>query len=549
MKRSIACALLLLAAPAAAEQVTLTVLYTSDLHANVLPWDDVRQARLDGSIAQVARLVDRLRADNPCTVVLDGGDAIEGTALAYYALTDPDPNALDPTVAAMNAVGYDAAVLGNHEFDFGLPPLRRAIRQSRFPWLAANLSGSDPETVAVSPELTLERCGVRVAVLGLTNPNVPHWSLPERWRGLEFEDPLQVAARRLPELRRRADLVIVVAHTGFERDLASGAEQGSDDENFAWRLAQLPGIDLLLTGHTHRAIPPRSFARTVIAQPGRFAESVTRVDLELSPSQAGWQVARWRGDNLPTATEAPQAAVIAAVESDHTKLVAELARPLGELTGTLTTGGVPTSDDAGLDLVHAAQLAATGAQLSLASPLASRPLTFPAGPMTPRLAHALYPYPNTLVVARLSGSQLKDVLEHAVSGWSAVRCEPAGGPTLLRDPAVPSYAYDTLEGATYIVDPAAANGQRIRGLRVDGRVVAPEDSFTVAINSYRAAGGGDFPHLRTAERIGRTDRFMVEVLIRYLERTRTLTPTASDNWAFTIPLGQAVAPRTPLTTP
>lgn len=549
MRSLAAVGLLLLGATAVAEQATLTVLYTSDLHGNVLPWDDVRERSLSGSVAQVASLVARVRAENPRTVVLDGGDAIQGTALAHYALSDPDPTAQDPTVAAMNAVGYDAAVLGNHDFNYGLPPLRRAVRQSRFPWLAANLSGSSQQTVPVFPEVVLERSGVRVAVLGLTNPNIPHWDPPDRWAGLTFEDPLQVAMVRVGELRRRADLIIVVAHTGFERDLESGADQRSADENFAWRLAQLPGIDLLLTGHTHRDIAPRSLARTIVAQPGRWGEYLSRVDFVLSSSESGWTVTSWRGTNLPTAAEQPHPAVVAAVESDHRRLVATLKRPLGELTAPLATGGVPTSDDAGLDLVHAAQLAATGAQLSLAAPLASRPLTFPAGTVTPRLGHALYPYANTLVVVRLSGDQLKDVLEHAVSGWSGLRCEPTGSCTLLRDPGIPGYAYDTVEGATYLIDPAAATGRRIRGLRVDGRLVRPDDSFTLAINSYRAAGGGNFPHLRAAERVRTVNQQMVEVLIDHLERIHTVAPRASENWAFTLPLAEAVAPRTPLAAP
>ena len=522
------------------ERATLTVLFTSDVHAHVLPYDDLRERPARGSIAQVASLVARLRRANPRTVVLDGGDAIQGTPLEYYAIAAADAPGHDPTVAAMNIVGYDAAVLGNHEFSFGLDVLRRSLSQSAFPWLAANVSGRDRARLPVRDELVLERGGIRVGILGLTTPNVPHWDPPSHWSGLSFEDPVAVAAARIPILRRQADVVIVAVHSGFERDLDTDAPNGTENENFAVRLARLPGIDLLLTGHTHRNIAPRLLGATIVAQPGRFAELVTKVDLDLARDQASWRIAGWRGENLPTAEETADPEVVAAAAGDEARAKAELARPIGELTAPLLVTPLPTGDDASVDLVHAVQLEASGAQLSLAAPLGSR-VEFPAGTITPRLAHALYPYPNTLLVVRLTGQQLKDVLEHAVRGWVGVDC--AGSFALRRDPNVLPYDFDNVEGATYLVDPSAPVGRRIRGLRVNGAAARPDDTFTVAINSYLAAGGGGFPHLAAAPRVREIARPMVDLLVEYLARHHTITPAADDNWAFTVPMREAPTPR------
>ncbi len=532
--------LVLAARPASAEErTTLTVLFTSDVHAHVLPYDDVRERAAAGSVAQVATLVARVRREAPAVVVLDGGDAIEGTPLAFYAIAAAGAPGEDPTIAAMNGVGYDAAVLGNHEFNFGLAVLRRSLGQARFPWLAANLSGAPAAGLPVRDEVLLERAGVRVAVLGLTNPNIPHWDPPEHWSGLAFSDPVAAAAARVPVLRAHADLVIVVAHSGFECDLATGAGDGTEAENSGCRLARIPGIDLLLTGHTHRNIPPRAYGRTIVAQPGRWAELVTRVDLDLTRANGGWRVAGWRGENLPTAGESPDPGVVAAVAGEEAKVRAELARPIGELTAPLKVASLPTADDASVDLIHAVQLEATGAQLSLAAPLGAR-LVFPAGPVTPRLAHALYPYPNTLLVVRLTGAQLADVLEHAVRGWTGVECAAAGC-TLARDAHVPPYSFDTLEGATYLVDPTAPVGRRVRGLRVGGVPVAPEQSFTVAINSYRAAGGGGYPHLADAPRVKEINRPVADLICEYVARHGKVSPAADDNWAFIMP-APAAAP-------
>jgi 2',3'-cyclic-nucleotide 2'-phosphodiesterase (5'-nucleotidase family) len=528
--------LLLAAAGSGAERATLTVLFTSDLHAHVLPFDEVRQRPGDGSVAQVATLIARVRAAASRTVVLDGGDAIEGTPLAYYAIAGTGATGKDPTIAAMNLVGYDAAVLGNHEFNFGLDVLRRSLEQSKFPWLAANLDGAAAAHLPVGDELVIERGGVKVGVLGLTNPNVPHWEEASHWTGLTFHDPVAVAAARLPALRARCDVVIVVVHSGFERDLDSGEPNGTENENFAWRLAQLPGIDLLLTGHTHRNVPPRTLGKTVVAQPGKWGDFVTRVDLDLDRTAAGWRVTGWHGENLPTASETPAPRVVAAVAEAEQRAEGELSQPIAELRAPLVVTPLPLEDDPGVDLIHAVQLEASGAQLSLAAPLGMGRITFPAGAVTPRLVHALYPYPNTLVVLRLTGTQLKDVLEWAVRGWSGLDCSGPAGCALLRDPHVPQYNFDTLEGATYFVDPTAPLGHRIRGLRFGGALVKSDDTFTVAVNSYRATGGGGYPDLASAPRVKEIERPMVDLIVEYLERHRAITPHADDNWAFTIPL-------------
>jgi 2',3'-cyclic-nucleotide 2'-phosphodiesterase (5'-nucleotidase family) len=547
MRRLAALLLLVLAAPAlAAKSATVTVLYTSDMHAHVLPVDDVRERPADGSVAQVATLVARLRAANPRTVVLDGGDAIQGTPLGYYGIAAPASPGFDPTIAAMNLVGYDAAVLGNHEFNFGLAVLRRSLGQSRFPWLAAGLGGVAEAKLPVTDELVLERGGVRIAILGLTNPNIPNWDPPSHWRPLEFPDPIEVARARVPRLRERADVVVVVAHTGFERDLDTGEENDTGFENFGWRLAQLPGIDVLLTGHAHRNVPPRLVGTTVVAQPGRWADTVTRIDLRVEKHGRRWKVVGWEGTNLKTAGETADERVLAAVGDLHARTLAELSRPLGMLAVPLPIGGVPTADDASVDLIHAVQLEASGARLSLAAPLAAGRAETPAGPLTPRLAHRLYPYPNTLVVVRLTGVQLKDVLEHAVRGWVGMDCAKLPC-TLLRDPRLPSYNYDTLEGASYLVDPMAPVGSRVRGLRIGNRPVAATDTLEVVINSYRAAGGGVFPHLADAPRVREIDRPMVELLVDHLANHGTITPVATDNWAFAPPLLESVAPAAPAT--
>lgn len=530
-----------------AEARTITILYTSDVHARVHEVDEVRRRPAAGSLAQVASYVAGVRREHPFTVVLDGGDAIQGTPLAHYALAVPGGDGLDPTVIAMNFIGYDAAVLGNHEFNYGLGVLGRSVLQARFPWLAANLEGAGAAGLEVAPGTILTRGGVRIGVLGLTNPNVPNWDLPSRWEGLVFLDPLAVARTQIAALRPQVDVLIVVAHTGFERDLETGELLSSGPEQFAWALSQLEGIDVLLTGHTHRNIPPRMLGGTVVAQPGRWAEWVSRVDVHLEQREGEWVVAGWQGEQASMNGIPPHEGVLRAVDGLRRRMEEELGRVVGRLASPLAVGGVPTADHPAVDLVHHVQLRATGAQLSLAAPLAMATQEFAAGEVTPRELHALYPFPNTLVAVTLTGAQLRDVMEHAVRGWSGVECQQPASCALHRDPALPGYGYDTLEGATYVVDVTQPAGSRIRGLRVNGEPVDPDQEFSVALNSYRAAGSGGFPHLKSAPRLREIDRQMVDLLADYFATEGVVSPRASENFFFVIPLAAAPGtPRTPM---
>jgi 2',3'-cyclic-nucleotide 2'-phosphodiesterase/3'-nucleotidase len=221
---------------------------------------------------------------------------------------------------------------------------------------------------------------VRVAVLGLTNPNVPHWEFASHWAGLSFSDPVAVAAARVPELRKSADVVIVVVHAGFERDLETGAAEGSEDENFAWRLAQLDGIDLLLTGHTHRDIPPRAQGKTVVAQPGRWAERVTRVDFDLGRKGRGWGVIGWHGENLKAGGETPDPRVVSAVAEAEARVKREFARSLGRLEVPLKVTSLPMSD--GQAWISSAVQLEASAPSSRLPPAPWRWLEFPAGVVT-----------------------------------------------------------------------------------------------------------------------------------------------------------------------
>jgi len=513
------------------ETVSLTVLHTSDLHGSVLPFDDARNRPADGSLAQVATLVReiRSRAKGP-VLLLDSGDTIQGTPLeqlVHVRWKEPSP-----TIAAMNTMGYQAMAVGNHEFNFGLEILERARHQAHFPFLSANVVKADTGTPAFRPYTILEAGPVRVGVLGLTTPRVPGWEMPEHYRGLEFL-PMDEAARHwVPVLRDRegCDLVIVLAHTGFERDPETGEPVGGGGENFGWRLSRVPGIDLLLTGHTHRNIPPRRLDGVIVSQPSARARRLTRIDLELVRRDGAWRIASFHGENLSVAGVAPDPAVARPAGPLHARVVAALDGPVGTVTAPMSVRGCRLADCAALDLIHAVQLDASRADLSLASLLTDRTPDLEPGPVPWRWVYALYVYPNTLVSVRLTGRQVVDILEHAARYYDGLDCSGADGCTVLTDPAVRHYNVDTVAGLSYRVDPLSPEGHRIRDVRFAGLPLDPHATFTLVCNNYRAAGGGGYPHLASAEVIWTSSTEMTDLIGDWLARHDPWNPVVDGNW-------------------
>jgi 2',3'-cyclic-nucleotide 2'-phosphodiesterase/3'-nucleotidase len=526
----------LCAAPAAAEDMApgqqhLTLLHTSDLHGQVLPFDDARSLPADGSLVQVASIVTEIRrsADHP-VLVLDSGDTIQGTPLEQFVhgrWREPSP-----TIAAMNLIGYDAMAVGNHDFDFGLEVLRRAEAQAAFPFLSANTVDERSGAPAFPPFRVFELGPVRVGVLGLITPNVPGWESPQNYRGLRF-DAMAAAARRWVGVlreRERCDLVVVLAHTGFERDPESGRTDGTGYENFAWRLAGVPGIDVLLVGHSHREIAPRSINGVIVAQPLARARFVTRVDLSLEPAGGGFRIARWEGASLPVAEAAVDEQLAAQFEPLRRRVAEELDAPVTSAAAPVSVRGCRLADCAALDLIHAVQLAASGADLSLASLLSDGTPDLAAGPLTWRWVHGLYVYPNTLQSVALTGAQVKDVLEHAARYYDGLDCVAGGGWAVLTDPEVRHYNVDTMAGLDYRIDPTRPEGDRVRDLRYQGRPLDLHARFTLVCNSYRAAGGGGYPHLAEAEVVWRSSIEVADLIGEYLDRLEEWQPTVDGNW-------------------
>ena len=525
MHRAILLACLGFAAPAAAQDTAQVVLVAStDVHGRATGWDYAMDRPAPGGLTRAATVIDSLRRRYPeQVVVMDAGDLLQGNALGAWLAREPrDPH---PLVEALALAGYDVATLGNHDFDFGVPFLQRALRGARLPFVSANLNVLPADTAFLPRSVVLRRGRVRVGITGITTTGVARWDAAQMEGAARVRPPLEALGPVLRTLRNSADVVVVLSHAGFE---PPGADSITASENVAAGIAALPDApDLVVVGHTHREIADTLVGRTRFTQPRSEAQSlsVTRVRCVVEPG-GRCRVVSVRSELVSLERAAEQPRMSSRFQPVHDAAVQWLAKPIGTATAAFDARAGRAEPTPLVNFIHEVQRGRTGAALSL-TPLYRTDAGFAAGPIRRADVAAVYPFENTLLAVRLSGAQLRALLEHSARYWTvdtAGRAQP--------DPRLPGYNFDMLAGAEYEIDPGRPAGQRVRTLRVGGRDVAPGDSFTVAVNSHRATGAGGYAMLVGAPIVYDRQEDVRDLLVAEIERRGTLDPGSfgTRNW-------------------
>src|ERR1044071_832636 len=284
-------------AQTAPRRAHVVILSTTDMHGRIFPIDYYTNKYDNVGIAKVATLVKDARKNDPDLILVDSGDTIQGTPLEY--LHNKRNNAPpDPMMLAMNALHYDSMTVGNHEYNFGLQVLEKARSEAKFPFLSANTyenQGKGDPANHYPPYIVKEVQGVRIGILGLTTPGIPNWENKPNYAGLEFHETVSEAKKWVAILRNteKADVVVIAMHMGIEEDLRTGIPNPSQvpNENAAIAIArQVPGVDVILMGHTHREVGDLFVNGVLVTQANRWASHVARVDLYLDKGEDN----RWR---------------------------------------------------------------------------------------------------------------------------------------------------------------------------------------------------------------------------------------------------------------
>lgn len=548
---------------------SFSILGTTDLHSHVFDWDYYTDAAYTDSkgnsvgVARVATLIKQQRAakGEDHVLLVDAGDIIQGTSLAYYyARVDPitGPDApKHPMAIAMNAMRYDAAALGNHEFNYGIDVLRRFEKQCRFPLLGANALDAQTLRPAFAP-YTVKHIRVpgapdiKVGILGLTNPGIALWDKDNVSGKMEFTGLVEQAKKYVPRLRALGcDVVLLTDHSGLDGSSSYGSELPYVENASNLVAEQVPGIDAILVGHTHTEVSSYTVTNTetgkdvILSEPYCYGMRLTVFDFELELAHGQWKVTGTKAQTLNSNTVEEDEEITELLKADHDLVVKYVNTPVGTCTEDLSAAEACWKDVPVMDFIHEVQMAAVATGLSTADaalPLISvaapfsRTADIPKGDVTIRDVAGLYIYDNTLYGKKLTGAQLKDYLEYAAKYYAKV---PSGTTvdtsTLTNANSFWDYMYDTAAGVSYDIDIAQAEGSRIKNLAYKGTSVTDDQVFVVAVNNYRANGGSGYPHIAAADIAYSSTNEIRQLMIDYVTAKGSLDPAdfAATNWKLT----------------
>ncbi len=513
----------------------LLVLSTTDVHGRVRGWDYYADsAESARGLTRAATIVDSVRAANPGRVLLiDAGDLLQGNPFAYIAMKEFS-SAQNPIIAAMNAMHYDASAIGNHEYNYGVPYLERAVSQARFPMLSANtykLDGSH----AFKSWTIVNRAGVKVGIVGATTPGVMVWDAENIKGRLRFGDIVPAVRTAVSEVRAAgANVVIVSVHSGLNEPASyDTVSTGLPGENVAARLAsEVPGIDLIIYGHSHKEQRDLHIGSTLLIQPKNWATSVGVARLSLVKAGGSWKVGASHGETIQSARHAEQASVLAATNATHKATLAYASNVIG-FTRTAWRGDSARLKDTPLiDFILDVERKAAGTDLASTAAF-TLDAALPSGNVTVAKIAQLYPYDNTLRAVRISGKQLRNYLDFSSRFYTGQLL--AGAPAA--NPEIPGYNFDIVSGANYTIDLTKPIGSRVTSLTVNGKPVKDSDSFTMAVNNYRQTGGGGYSMLQGAPVVYDKQQEIRQLLIDEVRARQELKPADyfKQNWTLIYP--------------
>ena len=491
-----------------------TIYYTSDTHGCLFPTVYASRGEKPTGLFNCAAAFRK----NGNTLVLDGGDTLQGSPLAQYYLAHPECCAAHPMAAAFNAAGCDYFTLGNHDFNYGYDALCAYITAMDAVCVCANVADKTGRMPIRSHVVHTLQNGLRVGVTGVVTDFVNVWERPENLEKLTVTDAFEAAARECAALKAEGcDVTVCIYHGGFERDLATGEVLADTGENMGWRIAEKLSYDVLLSAHQHMSVESAAIGGTHTVQVAAIAVQYARLTVREAPVQG------LRADSVSLLCPA---GAEHAPEPYHTLLPLEnkVQAWLDEPVGRLETPVEPEEKlHAALcgsrvaDLFNEVQLAATGADFSSAS-LGNTPVGLKT-PVTMRDITAAYPFANTLVVLEVNETVLRALLERCAAYFTvedgAVRIADA-----FLKPKVEHYNYDFFAGFSYAFDVSRPVGSRVVRMEKDGKPLSGK--YTLCVNSYRATGTGGYAALRKCRVVSRLNTEVPELITAHIRRAGTV---------------------------
>ena len=538
----------LIAASVNAATVDLRIMETTDLHSNMMDFDYYKDTATEKfGLVRTASLINAARNEVKNSVLVDNGDLIQGSPLGdYMAAKGLKAGDIHPVYKALNTLDYAVGNLGNHEFNYGLDYLHKALAGAKFPYVNANIIDVKTKKPLFTPYLIKETDVVdkegntqtlKIGYIGFVPPQIMTWDKANLSGKVTVNDITETARQYVPEMRANgADVVVVIAHSGLSAD-----PYQTMAENSVYYLSEVPGVDAIMFGHAHAVFPSKDFADingadiakgtlngVPAVMPGMWGDHLGVVDLVLNNDSGKWQVTGAKAEARPiydTAAKKSLAAedkkLVGILKADHDATREFVSKPIGKSADNMYSYLALVQDDPTVQVVNNAQKAyvehfiqgdpdlAKLPVLSAAAPFKvggrkNDPASFvevEKGQLTFRNAADLYLYPNTLVVVKASGKEVKEWLECSAGQFNQIDVHSSKPQSLINWDSFRTYNFDVIDGVEYQIDvsqPARYDGEcqtvnpqaeRIKNLTFNGKPVDPNAMFLVATNNYRAYGG------------------------------------------------------------
>ena len=573
--------------PVEGQEVDVRILATTDLHTNLVNYDYYQDKPAQNvGLAKTAVLIEDAKKENSNVLLVDNGDTIQGTPLGTYkAIVNPIKDGEQhPMYTALQKLGFDAGTLGNHQFNYGLDYLKKVIATAGMPIVNANVVDAKTGKFVYDPYKIIKKTytdkngrsvDVNIGVTGIVPPQILSWDKANLEGKVKVNDSVEAIQAIIPEMRKAgADVVLVLSHSGIGDDKYEKGE-----ENEGYQIASLPGVDAVVTGHSHAEFPSGNgtgfyekyagvdgvngkINGTPVTMAGKYGDHLGVIDLNLRYTDGKWSVVGSKAAirKIDTKSKVADERITAIAKESHEGTVKYVRQQVGTTSAPITSYFALVKDDPSVQIVNNAQiwyakkeLAGTPEAnlpiLSAAAPFkagtrgdATAYTDIPAGPIAIKNVADLYLYDNVTAILKVTGAQLKEWLEMSAGQFNTI--DPTSKePQQLVNPNYRTYNFDVIDGVTYEFDVTQPNkydregktvnpdASRVRNLKYQGKEVTADQEFIVVTNNYRA--NGKFPGVRDAslnQLLGLENR---QAIINYILEEKNINPSADGNWHFT----------------
>ena len=550
------------AAQPATKTVRLKVIETSDVHGHFFPYDFMEKKPIKGTLVRANSYIKKQRAqygDN--LLLIDNGDILQGQPCVYWSnYVMPENENLAATV--INYMKYDAETVGNHDVEPGHKVYDKWIREVRCPLLGANIVKEECKNGAASPQSIYTglkpysvhyKDGVKICIIGMLTPAIPHWLNKSVWKGIEFEEMVSCARKWVKYIKEqeRPDLIFGLFHSGLNGGIKTAEYEEDATESVA---REVPGFDIIFFGHDHQVhnewITNKEGQRVLCIDPSCYVKNVAEAEIELTYEKGRLTKKDIKGEIVNVLDEEIDQEMLTHFQPTIDQVKAYVDRKIGRFENPVYTRESFFGNSAFTDLIHNLQLQISKADISFNAPLAFN-TTIKAGDVTQADMFKLYRFENLLFVLRMTGEEVRKHLEFSYDMWGNTMTSPDNHALRLNADSKDdqqrtgfqyyTFNFDSAAGIDYEVDLTKPDGQKVRILQMsDGKPFDEKKWYKVVMNSYRANGGGELLTLGAGipqDSLESRVLFHTELDQRYylteeIHKMGTVNPQPNHNWRF-----------------